>query len=284
MNKEVVNQELLNEWYETHLVGEGIIAIGEPFHEEEVFSYLVIGKDADLLVDTGMGIKPISGTIDKIRNKNKPIMVINTHGHFDHIGGNRHFNEVLIPNHPWEITTILNGYENISLENYGVLTGFWKGMPEMFDSSRLTIPPFYRIKPLLEEGYKFDLGDRKLSVIETPGHTPSGISLFDEKTGHLFTSDLLYQGPLYSFLTESSPKDYYLSLQKIKRMGDSITSIHPGHNYPNAQMSLIDFALECFDMFLENKPASEQKNIDGEDVLIFKHPFVQRLSLITKKL
>jgi len=71
-------------WYEISQLNNGVVAIGEPKHREEVFCYLVKGRDKDLLIDTGMGVVPITHALEKLRNSSKPLEVVNTHWHFDH--------------------------------------------------------------------------------------------------------------------------------------------------------------------------------------------------------
>lgn len=80
-------------WFTVKKLKKNIWGIGELKHFEEVISYLIVGKNNCLLIDTGLGIKNIKNELDKITNK--PIIVINTHFHFDHIGGNKLFNNII---------------------------------------------------------------------------------------------------------------------------------------------------------------------------------------------
>lgn len=61
-----------------------------------VLTTLVIGKQKALLVDTGYGLENLKEYIEKMNNK--PLIVVNSHGHMDHTGGNYLFDEVYI--HP----------------------------------------------------------------------------------------------------------------------------------------------------------------------------------------
>ena len=80
-------------WFRVFDVGDSVYALTEPYQSQEVVSYLILGKDSALLFDTGMGLDPIS---DLVRELTKlPVLVLNSHTHPDHVGGNHEFEEVL---------------------------------------------------------------------------------------------------------------------------------------------------------------------------------------------
>ena len=73
------------DWFEVYEVEADIWAIYEPFQWQEVVSYLIVGTDTALLFDTGNGIDDIKAIVDQLTEK--PILVLNSHSHFEHIGG-----------------------------------------------------------------------------------------------------------------------------------------------------------------------------------------------------
>ncbi|OGH30327.1 MAG: hypothetical protein A3B41_00220 [Candidatus Levybacteria bacterium RIFCSPLOWO2_01_FULL_37_26] len=80
-------------WFTVKKIYPNIWGFGEFDHNEKVISYLFVGKTKALLFDTGMGIGNISLEIKRITKL--PITVVNSHSHFDHIGGNYLFSKVL---------------------------------------------------------------------------------------------------------------------------------------------------------------------------------------------
>lgn len=83
-------------WFTIKKINKYVWGIGEFKHFEEVISYLVLGKNKALLFDTGLGIKNIKKEVIKITNL--PITVVNSHNHFDHVGGNKFFKKILLIN------------------------------------------------------------------------------------------------------------------------------------------------------------------------------------------
>ena len=81
------------EFFKTSLIGEGIWSISGSANDQ---MYLVQGRDKALLVDTGMGVGDLAGLVRSLTSL--PVMVVNTHGHPDHAGGNGGFDEVYL--HP----------------------------------------------------------------------------------------------------------------------------------------------------------------------------------------
>lgn len=77
--------------YKVQLVADNIYAIDE-FGVDMV--YLVIGMDCAMLVDTGSGLGPLREVVEKLTDK--PVFVVNTHGHMDHVMGNYEFEEVYL--------------------------------------------------------------------------------------------------------------------------------------------------------------------------------------------
>lgn len=80
-------------WFTVKKIFPNIWGFGEFDHDEKVISYLFVGETKALLFDTGMGIGNIASEIKKITKL--PIIVVNSHSHYDHIGGNHLFSKVL---------------------------------------------------------------------------------------------------------------------------------------------------------------------------------------------
>ncbi|MNP27584.1 Hydroxyacylglutathione hydrolase [compost metagenome] len=80
---------------------------------------------------------------------------------------------------------------------------------------------------LIDEGDVLDLGDRLLEVLHTPGHSPGGISLWEAKTGTLFSGDIIYDGPLVDNAYHSNLEDYAKSLARLRDL--PVRTVHGGH-------------------------------------------------------
>src|ERR1700675_1155537 len=76
-------------WFEVYRIRPGVFALYEPHQAEEVISYLIVGSRKALLFDTGMGISSIRAVVRQLTRL--PITVLNSHTHYDHVGGNREF-------------------------------------------------------------------------------------------------------------------------------------------------------------------------------------------------
>jgi glyoxylase-like metal-dependent hydrolase (beta-lactamase superfamily II) len=101
--------------------------------------------------------------------------IINTHGHIDHTGANGSLKEAL------QVPLSLPEKDLDTYQNPGWGLGFIFGKPR---------PP----DRLLKEGDQVSFGKQLLTVIETPGHTRGGISLYG--SGAVFTGDTLFAGSI----------------------------------------------------------------------------------------
>lgn len=81
-----------------------VLAIYEPGQFEEVISYLIIGDQRALLFDTGLGIGNIRSVVDPLTEL--PVLVLNSHSHYDHIGGNHLFERIYGPDYPYALTRL----------------------------------------------------------------------------------------------------------------------------------------------------------------------------------
>src|SRR5947208_1313379 len=76
-------------WFEAYKVAPGVFAIYEPHQAEEVISYRIVGNKQAVLFDTGMGISDIHKVTTKLTSR--PVVVLNSHSHDDHVGVNWQF-------------------------------------------------------------------------------------------------------------------------------------------------------------------------------------------------
>ena len=167
----------------------------------------------DTIVDSGTGfnsmrlhsvLRMLNTDLEKIKQ------VINTHGHFDHIGGNAYFYNAKILIHENDAAILEAG--DLERSNAGFFEGKLK--PRKVDRN-------------LKEGDVVS----NLKVIHTPGHSPGSICLYDEKRKILFSGDTVFSdGVGRTDLAGGDPQALGESLEKLRKL--NIEKILPGHGEP----------------------------------------------------
>lgn len=142
------------DWFEVYRIQPDLYAIYEPGHFQEVISYLITGSEKALLVDTGLGMGNIRKVVEELTSL--PVLVMNTHTHFDHIGGNALFDTVYAPDHPEARRRLSAGATAAELAAEVTEGSNARPWPEGFDPAHYTIAPCaFTPAP---EGTVFDLG------------------------------------------------------------------------------------------------------------------------------
>lgn len=233
-------------WFVTTRLDDRTYLIGEPPH---VNSYLIMGSRRAILFDTGMGIANIRAVVDELTELD--VLVVNSHYHFDHIGGNSAFSEIAI--HELGVQPMGEEVPAEWLVAYGEFTSqmlasfkvyreaddrFFhaltpelhaRSLPAGFSFDTWRIPPSVPTS-VLHDGDVLDLGDRTLRVFHTPGHTPDCICLLDEGSGALFAGDTLTTGPHYAHMPDSSLADFTTSTRRLATdVSGRVTAVYPAH-------------------------------------------------------
>lgn len=234
-------------WFSVYRLQPDLFAIYEDRHFQEVISFLIIGAKRALLLDTGMGIGNIKKVTDALWSG--PLTVVNTHSHFDHIGGNHLFPLVHVLRHPLAMARMKNGLPHEAVVDHLRGDSVLPPYPEGF------LPESYRIHPCsfetVEEGDLFDLGDKLLFVIATPGHSPDSLMLCEPNKRWLFTGDTFYPATLYAHLSApdglaSSFETYRQTLRRLARRFSGFT-VFPSHNEPIRSGMVLAQAADAFD-------------------------------------
>ena len=223
----------MNDWFRVKKLNKNVWGIGEFNNDEKVISYLVVGSSKALLIDTGMGVEDIKKEVRNIVGK-LPIVVINTHCHFDHVGGNKLFNNLLLFDNSLSIKIAKEGISNKIIQMYSSLDGL-KGK---IDIKKYHVDPFI-YSQLCNENLIINLEPFTFKIIHTPGHSPDSICIYEINYGWLFSGDTLYNGPIYLHLKESNISDYHKSIDKLSNIS-RITKIFPGHNSFSFNVNYID--------------------------------------------
>lgn len=207
------NMTVMGSRYGVHLTDCGVWVI----QTRNVCCYLLEGGEKAMLIDTAYGKGDLRAVVESITAK--PLIVVNTHSHYDHSGGNAFWDTV------------------------------WMGEFGEKDAVRNRKLPFpdYEIKKLVD-GQVIDLGNRKISCHTIGAHHPSSVAFCDEAYGNLFTGDEVDPGQVLLNVrgdgksTIDIVKLHLANMEKLKKL--NAMRLLPAHNGTPLDMSYLDAFIE----------------------------------------
>lgn len=173
--------------------------------------YVVLGEKKALVVDTMNGSENVKEIVRTITDL--PVMVINTHVHPDHIGGNHFFDEVY-----------MSPYDMPYVEMFTA--------PENLDKRPVVHP--------VREGNVIDLGGLHVEVYELPGHTPGELCLLLVEEQILFPGDGINHHLWMQLEGCSSLEEYAKSLERLDFLKKKAKYILHGHTRELENIILFD--------------------------------------------
>jgi hydroxyacylglutathione hydrolase len=204
------------------------------FHSQPIFpstwliqgdgsnSYMVVGDKRGVVIDTGFAIENIQEYAQTLTNR--PVtLAANTHGHFDHTGGNGWFERAYMSAKALEIAK--TPYPSKASLNY----------------------PLDYLVTVVGNGDTIDLGNRALEVIEIPAHAPSSLAFLDKKARIMFTGDEVdARVMLYWMQEEPQPtlEQHAHNMEKLLKRRKEFDFICAGHEIVMGDASLVEDYLE----------------------------------------
>jgi hydroxyacylglutathione hydrolase len=174
--------------------------------------YLIL-DEVPVLIDAGMDPEPTLRNIKKLIDPQKIEMIILTHSHHDHSGGVPRLKEVT------GAKVVIHEDEAGSLGDDMATVAYLFGRPA----------PEIEADGTLKEGDVIDIGEWKLEVLHTPGHSPGGICLYERKNKVLFSGDTVFpQGNIgRTDLFAGCDADLIRSIERLTKL--DVEVLYPGH-------------------------------------------------------
>ena len=199
--------------YQIISIKEGIWAI----QDDTVRMYLLNGKTASVLIDTGYGKGDLEAAVRPYASGK--LRVINTHCHHDHISGNRQFHY------------------------------FYMHERDRDEISQAC--PEDAVIETVKDGELITAGEISLEVIAIPGHTPGSITLLDRKDRILFSADsFAKEFPIYMQFPGQNLRNYRDSIQKMTALSEHFDRICPCHGELVIEKEYMEKTLNCVDKIL----------------------------------
>ncbi|MCL2125277.1 MAG: MBL fold metallo-hydrolase [Oscillospiraceae bacterium] len=205
--------------------------------------FLFAGSERALVVDSGYGSGDLRSIISSYTNL--PVMLVNTHADYDHVGGNRQFEIAYM--HPSEFARYHKA-----------------------EGEELAVSPLW-------EGDIIDLGGRSFEIILIPGHTPGSIALLDAENRVLLGGDSILDDIIAMCDYWRDFDAYINSLQKLSSMRNRFDIVYPSHgSFPiggDIIDGLIDGAVRCKNGKVEGVDTDFIENMKMYNVGIAKFVF-----------
>lgn len=229
--------------------------------DTDVYMYLVEGEEKACLIDCGHGVgDSLFELISSITTK--PVFVVLTHNHEDHICGCGWFDEVYI--HPKDIA----GYESLS----SVDERFKRHQNARFAKYPIEsyAPPFKKPK-YLYDGQVFDLGGVTLKIIECSGHTSGSVVVLIPEERIMIYGDAI--GRRVSLIRPGLTVSNYLkSLKHVKEFDGQYDIGLRCHNEILVPIDTVDQLIEASQLILSKKDAHQEicfNHVDGSFTLCY---------------
>ena len=262
-----------SDWFHVYQAAPGVFALIESDQFQEAISYLIVGDTAALMFDTGIGVLPIRPVIEELTKL--PVTVVNSHSHYDHVGGNHEFARVLSMDTPFTRMKMA-GRPHDGLASEVAATSFCHGAPAGLDTATFRSLP-WKSSGVIRDGTRIDLGGRVVEIVGAPGHTPDGIALLDRANGLLFTGDNFYDSTIWLYANETNLDDYVASMRKLVGLAPQLKQLFPAHNTANVDPARLSAVLAAMKKLRSGTftPRSEERgeltyNVDGVSFLMSK--------------
>lgn len=230
----------MQDWFAIEDQGHGVLRITEPAVHEfyRANCYRIAGRDFDIQLDFGVGVMDLT-TVSP--SEGKPVFAIATHAHVDHVGSFHKY--ARRGGHAAEAHTFAG------MDDAGTVESWFRREAEPV--SRLPYPTWtladFRLEPaplteLLGEGNTVDLGNRRLTILHLPGHSPGSIALLDERSGEFFSGDAIYDDTLVGDVPGADIAAYLATMHRLLDLDIHIGhGGHGGHgaSYDNARLRKI---------------------------------------------
>jgi glyoxylase-like metal-dependent hydrolase (beta-lactamase superfamily II) len=231
-------------WFERETISSKINRVWEPhvhpFFRANIFH--IIGRDADLVMDFGMGIHSLSRFLDI--PESKPVIAVATHVHVDHVGSFHEFQ--------YRLGHVVEAEAFASMSDDVTLAAYFRTQPEGVDLTPTDVwnQRNYQIAaaPLTEnlrEGSRVEIGDMRFTVLHLPGHSPGSIGLLNEIDGLLFSGDAIYEGKLVDDLPGCDKTAYRSTMMRLMEL--EISAAHGGHGNAMTQERMWQIAASYLD-------------------------------------
>ena len=236
----------------------------------DVWSFLIIGPEKALLIDTGFGLGDLKGLCNELTG-GMEIILVNTHAHFDHAYGNFPFGRVYCSE--YEVPS-MQSKNNPHIWDY-LFDESGNGIWCDFDRNDLVKWQDYEIIGV-PDGYIFDLGcGYEVELVHMGGHTPGHAGFLDKVNRIFFTGD---DGCISNLMIGSgAPNDPYRhmasvttlrnNLAKLAHRRDEFESIFPSHGIVDVGSIMLVNLLEACDRVLadpDHPSEIRERNIGGQ--------------------
>ena len=217
--------------------------------DEGVCIDLFVGTKQALLLDTGIGLGDLRKTINSITQL--PLIIVNTHGHYDHSNGNFQFWDcpIYMNEKDWEVYDYYSTAQNrrIIVNSCKAKKAGWNSddiiniLPDDFDEDAYIYANPVQLLPL-RENMIFDLGGIVLKVIEVPGHTKGSCALLHEQTRQLYIGDAA-NSHIVLCIFNAPVSEYIHTLHKLKQL--PFDRMLCSHETRWLDKSVLDAYLDC---------------------------------------
>ena len=244
-------------WFQIRELDPAVYAVEELRHRERVASYLIVGRDRAVLLDTGMGVAPLRPLVESLTDR--PLTVLLSHAHFDHIGGTHEFaGSVPILVHAVDASALRRGLGPDYLARWYTPDQLTGPLPKGFDPATATI---VGVEPtdLLHGGETIDLGDRELEVLACPGHAPGLVALLDRERRALYSTDVAYAGALYAHMAGSDLAAYQVTLARLAALAPALDRLYPSHGERPVPADFLPRMAVAIDAVVQGRQPDERR-------------------------
>ncbi len=193
-------------------IGKRSLVFTYKFTEWNLNLHVIKGERYNYVIDTGCGPENVLPLMEHI--KGKPVVVINTHYHWDHVWGNCAFPDSIIISHPLCRELAREKWDEMTAKYGHYIAG----------SVQMRLPDV-----TFEGSLYFD--DDGIRIFHTPGHTIDSISVYDEKDMVLNAGDNIGDTPQEIVPSLACANEVYINTLEMYK-GVKFEACISGHNEP----------------------------------------------------